>query len=139
MLFPIQRAEDIDLVSEFMLAEYFREWTTVQVRDDAWLVVQEEFEVDRVHVEEVRDAIGSMRPSGGAGVAALAGGAFAEVDIAAVGGVVRAAVGAGELIQALAVVGAGEVKGTDVDLAVGVLEADFGCSAGLGHVGIVMG
>lgn len=48
------------------------------------------------------------------------------MDIAAVRCVVAAAVGAGELIEGLGVVSAGQAKRPDVDLAVAVQVADDG-------------
>ncbi len=73
-------------------------------------------------------------PAGGAGAAVLAVGAFAEMDVCAVGGVVVAAVGAGDLVEGLPVVGARDAERADVDLPVVVREADFGGGV-VGHVG----
>ena len=80
----------------------------------------------------------SELPAGRAGGAALAVGALALEDVGAVGGVVGAAVGAGELVEGLAVVGAGEAEGADVELAVGVEVGGLGGGV-VGHEGSVAG
>lgn len=59
--------------------------------------------------------------------------ALAKVDVAPIGRVVRAAMGAGKLVEGLAVVRPGQIQRADVDLPVAVLVADYSGGA-FGHV-----